>query len=77
MEPMSPSVYRNARPKTVRIVSAVVIARVDNGAAGRGSRFGPPRAIASSVNQTVRLPRRLNAASYSGRFVTRYRGRGI
>jgi hypothetical protein len=27
MEPMSPSVCRNARPKTVRIVSAVVIAR--------------------------------------------------
>jgi hypothetical protein len=28
-------------------------------------------AIASSVIQTVTLPRRLNAASYSGQFVTR------
>jgi transposase len=28
-------------------------------------------AIAASVNQTVRLPRRLSAASYSGQFVTR------
>jgi hypothetical protein len=27
--------------------------------------------MASSVNQTVRLPRRRNAASYSGPFVTR------
>ena len=26
-------------------------------------------AIASSMNQTVKLPRRLNAALYSGRFV--------
>jgi hypothetical protein len=29
-------------------------------------------ATASSVNHTVRLPRRINAASYSGQFVTRY-----
>jgi hypothetical protein len=28
-----------------------------------------------TLNQTVRLPRCLNAASYSGRFVTRYRAR--
>src|SRR5271154_3909922 len=29
-------------------------------------------ATASSVNHTVRLPRRTSAASYSGQFVTRY-----
>ena len=29
MELMSPSVCRNARPKTVRIVSAVVIAKAE------------------------------------------------
>jgi hypothetical protein len=34
-------------------------------------------ATASSVNHTVRLPRRTNAASYSGQFVTRYRATGI
>jgi hypothetical protein len=34
-------------------------------------------AIASSVNQTVRLPRCRKAASYSGQFVIRYRRFGI
>src|ERR1700678_2613992 len=33
--------------------------------------------MASSVNHTVRLPRRISAASYSGQFVTRYRAFGI
>ena len=33
--------------------------------------------IASSVNQTVRLPRRRKAASYAAQLVTRRFGRGI
>src|SRR4051812_34723174 len=33
--------------------------------------------MASSVNHTVRLPRRTNAASYCGQFVTRYLTFGI
>ena len=34
-------------------------------------------ATASSVNQTVMLPRRTSAASYSGQFLTRYLAFGI
>jgi hypothetical protein len=33
--------------------------------------------IASSVNQTVKLPRRFKEASYSAQFVTRFRGFGM
>ena len=63
----------------MRIVSAVVIARGEKWGCPPGVVRGSARhaAMAASVNQTVRLPRRRNAASYSGWFVTRYRGLGI
>ena len=41
----------------------------------RGEAFHP--AIASSLNQTVRLPRCRRVASYSAQFVTRRFARGI
>src|SRR4051794_25856978 len=79
MEPIRPSVWRRARRNTARSVSAVRIAS--------GEYQGcPPRvvrgsacqaAIASSVNQTVRLPRWRRAASYSAQLVTRCRCLGM
>ena len=59
MEPISPSVCRSARPKTARSVSAVVIARAEYCGCPPGvvRASACHAAIASSVNQTVRLPR--------------------
>jgi hypothetical protein len=72
MEPIRPSVCRNARPKTARSVSAVVIARAEYGGCPPGvvRASACHAAIAASVNQTLRLPRCRKAASYSGPFVT-------
>ena len=59
MEPISPSVWRSARRNTARSVSAVRIARGEyQGCPPRVVRGSARQAaIASSVNQTVRLPR--------------------
>ena len=60
MEPISPSVWRSARRNTVRrSVSAVRIARGEyQGCPPRVVRGSARQAaIASSVNQTVKLPR--------------------
>src|SRR3954466_4536787 len=79
MEPISPSVWRRPRRNTARSVSAVRIAS--------GEYQGwPPRVVrgsarqaatASSVNQTVRLPRWRRAASYAAQLVTRCRCLGM
>jgi len=62
---ISPSVWRSARRKTARSVSAVVIANAEYRGwpprVARGSAFHA--AIAASVNHTVRLPRWRNAMS--------------
>ena len=42
-----------------------------------GAWLSLPGSIASSVTQTVTLPRRRSAASYSGQLVTRCRWRGM
>jgi hypothetical protein len=59
MEPISPSVWRSARRNTVRRVSAVRIARGEyQGCPPRVVRGSTRQAaIASFVNQTVKLPR--------------------
>jgi len=66
MEPIRPSVWRRARRNTARSVSAVKIARGEYQdcppAVVRGSALH--EATASSVNQTVKLPRWRKAASY-------------
>ena len=75
-EPIRPSVCRSVRPKTLRSVSAVVIA----GAEYCGLPFGVVRssarhaALASAGNHTIRPPRFLflNEASCSDQFVTRF-----
>ena len=70
-EPIRPSVWRRARRNTALSVSAVRIAKGEyHGcppAVVRGSAFHA--ATASSVNQTVRLPRWRKAASYAAEFV--------
>jgi hypothetical protein len=45
--------------------------RIDGLTAPLAGSGGVPASTASSVNHTIRLPRRINAASYSGQFVTR------
>ena len=81
IEPINPSVWRSARPNTVRKINPVWIAMFENKGwpppprVVRGEAFQP--AIASSLNQTVRLPRCRRAASYSAQFVTRRFARGI
>jgi hypothetical protein len=79
MEPISPSVWRRAKPNTARSVSAVRIARGEyQGCPPRVVRGSARQAaIAASVNQTVRLPRWRRAASYSAQFVTRCRCLGM
>jgi hypothetical protein len=65
IEPINPSVWRSARPNTVRKINPVWIAMFENKGwpprVVRGEAFHP--AIASSLNQTVRLPRCRRAAS--------------
>ena len=65
MEPIRPSVWRSARRNTARRLSAVRIARGEYQAwppaVVRGAARQP--AIASSMNQTVRLPRWRRLAS--------------
>src|SRR3954464_5485680 len=78
-EPISPSVCRNGRGETGRKVKAR--------RTGRGEESGcPPRVArgsachawtASSVNQTVKLPRWRRPASYSRQFTTLRFCRGI
>ena len=68
---------RQAKDRTQRQCGGDRQCRVMRLPARRGPRLRPPRRTASSVNQTVRLPRRFNAASYSAQFVTRYRGLGM
>jgi len=72
MELIRPSVWRRARRNTALSVSAVKIARGEYQRCPprvvRGSAFQV--ATASSVNQTVRLPRWRKLASYSRQFVT-------
>src|SRR5215212_230449 len=79
IEPIRPSVCRNARRNTARKVSAVRIARAEY-------QGCPPRVVrgsachawtASAVNQTVKLPRWRRPASYSRQFVTLRFCRGI
>jgi len=72
MEPISPSVWRRARRNMALRVSAV---RIDRGeyqgcppGVVRGSACQP--SMASSVNQTVRLPRWRKLASHSRQFMT-------
>ena len=64
-EPISPSVWRYARRNTARKVSAVRIASAEyQGCPPRVVRGSAAQAsIASSVNQTVRLPRCRKLAS--------------
>ena len=59
MEPISPSVWRSARRNTARSVSAVMIASGEyQGCPPRVVRGSARQAaIASSLNQTVKLPR--------------------
>ena len=72
-------VCRSAKPNTMRIVRAVVIASVEQCPWPPGLVRGSARyaAIVSSVNHTAKLPRFLNEASYSDQFVTRYLGSGM
>ena len=58
-EPIRPSAWRSARRNTARRVSAVRIARGEYQGCPPGVVRGSARqpAIASAVNQTVRLPR--------------------
>ena len=71
-EPISPSVWRRARRNTTRSVSAVKIARGEYQGCPPGVVPGTARqpSMASSVNQTVRLPRWRRLASYSRQFMT-------
>jgi hypothetical protein len=73
IEPISPSVWRKARRNTARSVSAVVIARGEyQGCPPRVVRGAARQAaMASSLNQTVKLPRCRKLASYSAQLVTR------
>jgi hypothetical protein len=68
----------SGQAKDRRMVGAVPIAKAEQYGWPPGVVRGSARhaAIASSVNQTVKLPRRRDAASYSGQFVTRWRGFG-
>jgi hypothetical protein len=72
MDPIRPSVRRRARWNTALSVSAVRIATGEYQgcppAVIRGSAFHA--ATASSVNQTVKLPRWRKAASYAAEFVS-------
>jgi len=74
-EPISPSVCRSANRNTVRRVSAVAIARARIVGLTRPAWSvvsARQAAIASSLNQTVRLPRWRKPASYfTTQFVTR------
>ena len=72
MEPIRSSVWRRARRNTARSVSAVRIAKGECQGCPPAVVRGPAlhAAIASSVNQTVRLPRWRKAASYTAEFVT-------
>ena len=65
MEPIRPSVCRNAKRNTARSVSAVRIARGEyQGCLPRVARGSAAHAsIASSLNHTVRLPRWRSPAS--------------
>jgi hypothetical protein len=79
IEPINHSVWRSVGPNTVRKINPVWIAMFENKGwpprVLRGEAFQP--AIASSLNQTVRLPRGRRAASYSTQFVTCRFARGI
>src|SRR3954469_22774389 len=79
MEPIRPSVWRRAKRNTALRVRAVVIARSESCGWPPGVVRGSAcqATIASSENQTVRLPRWRKAASYSAQFVTRRRCFGI
>src|SRR3954468_6390440 len=72
MEPINPSVWRRARRNTARKVSAVRIARGEYQGCPPGVVRGAARhpSIASSENQTVKLPRWRRLASYSRQFIT-------
>ena len=65
MDPIRPSVCRNAKRNTARSVSAVRIARGEyQGCLPRVARGSAAHAaIASSLNHTVKLPRWRNPAS--------------
>ncbi len=65
MEPIRPSVWRNARRNTARKVSPVRMVSGEYQGCPPGVVRGAARqsSIASSVNQTVRLPRWRRAAS--------------
>ena len=79
IEPINPSVWRSARPNTVRKINPVWIAMFENKGwpprVVRGEAFHP--AIASSLNQTVRTPALPQGGIYSAQFVTRRFARGI
>ena len=79
IEPIRPSVWRRPRRNTARSVSAVRIARGEyQGCPPRVVRGSARQAAtASSVNQTVRLPRWRRAASYAAQLVTRCRCLGM
>src|SRR5215218_682320 len=72
MEPIRPSVWRSAKRNTALRVRAVRIASGEyQGCPPRVVRGSAVQAaIASSVNQTVKLPRCRKLASYSRQFVT-------
>src|SRR5918997_847158 len=72
MEPIRPSLCRNARRNTARKVTAVRIASAEyQGCPPRVVRGSAAHAAtASAVNQTVKLPRWRKLASYSRQFVT-------
>jgi hypothetical protein len=78
IEPINPAVWRRASPNTALNVSAVKIAKGEYHACPprvvRGVACQP--AIASSLNQMVRLPRWHKLASYSFQFVTSALGCG-
>src|SRR4051795_12645566 len=72
IEPISPSVWRRASRNTARSVSAVRIASGEYPAWPTRVVRGSSRqaAIASSLNQIVKLPRWRRLASYAAQFVT-------
>ena len=71
-EPIRPSVWRSARRNTALSVSAVRMASDEYQGwppgVVRGAALQP--SMASSVNQTVRLPRWRKLASYSRQFMS-------
>ena len=79
IEPINPSVWRRASRNTALSVRAVrIVSGEYQGCPPRvvlGAASQP--AIASSVNQTVKLPRRRKLASYADQLVTVRFGFGI